>query len=201
MQRDYYEVLKVPKNASTGQIKSAYRTLALMYHPDRVPADLKKDAENIFKEIAEAYQVLSSPEQRKIYDEVTAGKAGRESVFRKEDFLKTSGADPDVQYVYKESLWSNFELDSKSKIGAVIVSALYLFLGFLSGGLMGLFGVLRVLIFPLACIFFGQEIGSFTGWFRVSITSPTPGPFIIFVGWVMLLMPLWFPLINYLCSL
>lgn len=66
--RDYYEVLGVSKNATQDEIKSAYRKLALKYHPDRNP-DNPKEAEEKFKEITEAYEVLSDPEKRKRYDQ------------------------------------------------------------------------------------------------------------------------------------
>src|SRR5712692_4849614 len=64
--RDYYKVLGVERNATAAQIKSAYRKLARKHHPDVNPNN--KDAEKRFKEINEAYQVLSDPEKRKKYD-------------------------------------------------------------------------------------------------------------------------------------
>ncbi len=64
--RDYYEVLGVGREASDQEIKSAYRKLALKYHPDKNPHD--KSAEENFKEAAEAYSVLSDPEKRARYD-------------------------------------------------------------------------------------------------------------------------------------
>ncbi|MGQ1890772.1 molecular chaperone DnaJ [Thermophagus sp. OGC60D27] len=70
--RDYYEVLEVPKNASAEEIKKAYRKKALKYHPDRNPGD--KEAEDKFKEAAEAYEILSNPEKRQRYDQF--GHAG-----------------------------------------------------------------------------------------------------------------------------
>ncbi len=70
--RDYYEVLGVSKNATEAEIKKAYRQLAIKYHPDKNPDD--KQAEEKFKEAAEAYEVLSSADKRKAYDQY--GHAG-----------------------------------------------------------------------------------------------------------------------------
>jgi molecular chaperone DnaJ len=75
--RDYYEVLSVQKNASKDEIKNSYRRLALQYHPDRNKAP---EAEEKFKEISEAYAVLSDDDKRKKYD--TYGHVGTEDVFR-----------------------------------------------------------------------------------------------------------------------
>lgn len=65
--RDYYEVLGVDKNATEDEIKKAYRKIAIKYHPDRNPGD--KEAEEKFKEAAEAYDVLHDPQKRQQYDQ------------------------------------------------------------------------------------------------------------------------------------
>lgn len=72
MTDNYYSTLGVPKNASQDEIKKAYRKMAMKYHPDRNSGD--KDAEQKFKEAAEAYEVLGNPERRKRYDQF--GKEG-----------------------------------------------------------------------------------------------------------------------------
>ena len=74
---DYYEILGVVKGASTEEIKKAYRKLALKHHPDRNLGD--KDAEEKFKEISEAYEVLSNEEKRSLYDRY--GKEGLQNGF------------------------------------------------------------------------------------------------------------------------
>src|ERR687883_1892620 len=64
--RDYYEILGVTRTATDQEIKSAYRRLAVKFHPDKNPGDA--EAEDKFKEAAEAYSVLSDAEQRRRYD-------------------------------------------------------------------------------------------------------------------------------------
>src|SRR5574344_1155617 len=68
--RDYYEVLGVDKSADKDTIKKAYRKVAIKYHPDRNPGN--KEAEDKFKEAAEAYEVLRDPDKRARYDQFGA---------------------------------------------------------------------------------------------------------------------------------
>ncbi|MCL2135058.1 MAG: molecular chaperone DnaJ [Candidatus Bathyarchaeota archaeon] len=84
--RDYYEVLGVAKNSSNDQIKDSYRKLAMQYHPDR---NKEEGAENKFKEISEAYAVLSDPQKRSQYDQL--GHAGFDQQYSREDIFR--GAD------------------------------------------------------------------------------------------------------------
>ncbi|MCG8431418.1 MAG: molecular chaperone DnaJ [Candidatus Omnitrophica bacterium] len=87
--RDYYEILKVNKSASIDDIRRSYREAALKNHPDRVPAEQKKEAEARFKEISEAYAVLSDPQKRSLYDQY--GHSGIDQRYAYEDIFK--GAD------------------------------------------------------------------------------------------------------------
>ncbi len=89
MKKDYYEILGIPKSATLQDVKKAYRSLALSHHPDRVPEEKKKEAEEKFKEISEAYGVLSDPQKRAMYDQY--GHAGIDQRYTTEDIFK--GAD------------------------------------------------------------------------------------------------------------
>jgi molecular chaperone DnaJ len=93
--RDYYEVLGVSKTAHDGEIKSAYRKLAMKYHPDRNPGD--KGAEERFKEAAEAYAVVADSEKRAIYDRF--GHAGVSSAAG-----GGQGFDPNVFHGFEDIL-------------------------------------------------------------------------------------------------
>jgi molecular chaperone DnaJ len=93
--RDYYEVLGISRNANKEEIKNSYRKLALQYHPDR---NKSPGAEEKFKEISEAYAVLSDEEKRKRYD--TYGHVGAEEVFR--------GSEANFDEVFKDMGFGGF---------------------------------------------------------------------------------------------
>jgi molecular chaperone DnaJ len=89
MKKDYYEILGLQKSATAQDIKKKYRSLALQHHPDRVPPEKKAEAEEKFKEISEAYGVLSDPKKRELYDQY--GHSGIDQNYTSEDIFR--GAD------------------------------------------------------------------------------------------------------------
>jgi molecular chaperone DnaJ len=93
--RDYYEVLEIQKNASKDEIKNSYRKLALKFHPDR---NKSPGAEEKFKEISEAYAVLSDEEKRKRYD--TYGHVGADDAFR--------GSEANFEEVFRDMGFGGF---------------------------------------------------------------------------------------------
>jgi curved DNA-binding protein len=82
---DYYQILGVSRDATADEVKKAYRKLAMKYHPDKAKGD-KKQAEEKFKQVSEAYAVLSNPEKKKEYDEY--GSQGFRSKYSQEDIFK-----------------------------------------------------------------------------------------------------------------
>ena len=109
MKRDYYEVLGVSRHASPEEIKKAYRQMALKYHPDRNPGN--KEAEERFKEAAEAYSVLIDPEKRKLYD-----LYGHEGL-RSEGVSGFSGFDSSIFSEFEDILGNFFGFDFSDFFG------------------------------------------------------------------------------------
>ncbi len=108
-EKDYYKILGVNKNAATGEIKKAYRKLAMKYHPDHTKGD--KKAEEKFKELSEAYAVLSDAEKRKQYD--TYGSAGFQQRFSQEDIFRGF----DFADILKEFGFQNAGFSSEGRFG------------------------------------------------------------------------------------
>lgn len=116
--KDYYKILGVSENAALDEIKSVYRKLALKYHPDRNPAN-SKEAEEKFKDISQAYYVLSDEKKRKEYDDIRSGRHAYSGDFAQaqgfdfDEFLKqfsggVSGRGPDRGRSRRYSSFSDF---------------------------------------------------------------------------------------------
>ncbi len=102
MAKDYYAILGVDRNASQDDIKRAFRELAKKYHPDANPGN--KEAEEKFKEIAEAYEVLSDPQKRKQYDETGTTDFNSGSGFNWQNFTHFD----DINDIFNQFFGGNF---------------------------------------------------------------------------------------------
>ena len=91
--QDYYNILGVNENASPEEVKTAYRKLAVKYHPDRCPEEKKKECEEKFKEIAAAYYALGDAKRRKEYDDYKKGAYSFRSGQGSGDFASQTGFD------------------------------------------------------------------------------------------------------------
>jgi DnaJ-class molecular chaperone len=118
--RDYYEILGVPRNATEREIKSAYRRLALQWHPDR---NKSPEAEKKFKEINEAYEVLSDPKKRQKYDQfghaafsAAGGFGGQENPFAGFEGGWTQQGPFRVRFSYGGSPFSDFDFSDPFSI-------------------------------------------------------------------------------------
>ena len=109
--QDYYDVLGVSKDVDSGSLKSAYRKLAMKYHPDKNPGDA--DAEKKFKEVSEAYEVLSNTEK----DKPTIHTVMMHLINKEEDSVKGL-ADLEVFQIFLKifsEIWVEGKVDKESK--------------------------------------------------------------------------------------
>lgn len=109
--KDYYKSLGVDRKASADEIKSAYRKLAMQYHPDRNPGD--KKAEERFKEINEAYQVLSDSQKRARYDQLGSSysnwqRTGAPGNFNWDQWTNRGAQQVDINDLFGEGMFSDF---------------------------------------------------------------------------------------------
>jgi curved DNA-binding protein len=110
--KDYYQILGVARNADADAVRKAYRKLAMQYHPDRNPGD--KQAEDRFKEINEAYQVLNDPQKRAHYDRLGSaysnwqGRGGSPGDFNWGEWARSAPGGTRVEYEDVSDLFSEF---------------------------------------------------------------------------------------------
>lgn len=178
--KDYYKILKIPSNASIKDIKAAYHSLALDYHPDRVSENYKDIADEMFKDISEAYQVLSDIKKKSVYD-----RGLKTTSDQKQDFTYDASVYADM-FKEKEFVYPfNLSLPSMSRVLSLCVAFVYMLFVFIAVWPSG-FGIfiifLPILSLPLSLIWFGRYF---------SLIDNIPGVFFEFIGWVLLLMPVW----------
>lgn len=143
--KDYYAILEITKDANFAQIKRAYRHLVLKWHPDRVPAGAKEEAEQIFKEIVEAFYVLGNKNNRAIYDRQRGVKSSfykppptrsqtttnkKESSLTDDVVLDEFYRKERAHYTFQSPDWMEILGGTKAKILAFLLLALNIVINF-----------------------------------------------------------------------
>lgn len=111
MNKNYYKILQVDKNASKEIIDKAYKTLAKKYHPDLHDSSNKLELESVLKEINEAYETLSDPEKRKLYD-----ASLNDSYISKEEYNRVYEENQELKGILNNQIDTNDYINNPSKI-------------------------------------------------------------------------------------
>ncbi len=111
--KDYYEILGVQKTASAEEIKKAYRNLAFKYHPDRNPGDTA--AEEMFKKISEAYDVLGDEKKRAAYDRGSAYSSAYDSTYEGQNAYNYYSGNTQNAYNTEDAFWQWFNNASQNQ--------------------------------------------------------------------------------------
>lgn len=179
--KNYYKVLGLPDFASLSQIKSAYRKLALQYHPDRNPNDA--NATYMLQMVNEAYMVLKDRMKRFVLDAEL-----RQHIFVPKEDIPTphvphpQAAPQNPVFIYRRyKFWDLNRILSLSLVIFYNVTALF----FNGDSILIYLGLYSLVV--CTYIWFGDEIGSFTGG---GFSRETPGCFVRAFGWILLLMPI-----------
>lgn len=161
---NYYEILRVYPGASNKIIKDAYRALVKKYHPDLFDSEGQKQwAEEKMKGINEAYEVLMDDNKRNLYD--------KDQGFTNEVIPTTLNID-------------------KERLISFSIALVYIVFTLIFGGIY-VIATIIYLIFPMAAIWFSDELGDYTGSIgRNYIDTKSPGCIVKVIGWVMLMLPL-----------
>jgi hypothetical protein len=188
--KNYYQVLQVQNNASAVQIKKAYHKMVLQWHPDRVSDSEKDYAEEIFKEIVDAYYVLGHTQRRRDYD-----YRRKASTFSKTEFDSSKHWEKQYyeEFVKRQKQNVYPTLDEHEEFGwdkkaALIISLIYLIVNYHESYSAASQMLLYLVFLPLPLIFFKDVVSRVTMLHRGFSNESSP-LMVYLVGWVLLLIP------------
>lgn len=190
--KDYYDILGVCENASLKEIKSAYRKLAREYHPDMVEEAEKKLAEERFKEISEAYQILSDFKRR--YEYRAASRKSQRNAYREDH----SNVGFNKRGFYYEGFTTYTDMSREEpksrgvhvqRVLALIVAGVcgYMIASLIQRGMIFNVQMLLPLLFGFTSIWFSETLSDWQGY---SFAGESSGCVFSFVGWILLIVEL-----------